>query len=158
MKHITILILIALLAACAAPTALAPATSAPVPAQVTPTLSALASVPAPAVAYHGDDARSVTVQAGDVVTIHNPDFSRGYTFTIVQISANGITVTTNEPNVTIRNNGGAMPSFIHATESYATGYELPIDWARFTPLEHTAVVQTYSMQPGGTVVREGDQN
>jgi hypothetical protein len=49
-----------------------------------------------------------------------------------------------------------MPYFIHATESYATGYELPIGWARFTPREKTPVVQTYSMQPGGTIVRDQD--
>ena len=54
---------------------------------------------------------------------------------------------------TIRDNGGEMPYFLHNTESMAQGFELPICWARFTPLEKTPVVQTYSMQPGATVVR-----
>lgn len=155
MNRCMIILLALALAACGAPTALAPASA---PEQPTATPSALASVPAPAVAYHGDTANSITVQAGDAVTIHNPDFSRAYTFTIVQIGANGITVATDEPGVEIRDNGGAMPFFIHDPESHATGYELPIGWARFTPLEHTAVVQTYSMQPGGSVTRQGDQN
>jgi hypothetical protein len=74
----------------------------------------------------------------------------------VAISATGITVATNEPNITIRDNGSKMPYFIHTTESYKTGYELPIGWARFTPLEKTPVVQTYSMQPGGLIVRNQD--
>ncbi len=124
--------------------------------------------------YTGDSENSATVKAGDVVTINNPDFSRGYTFTIVSIDTksdyaitnpklNGqpesgvwetghITVSTNEPDVIIRGNGSKEPYFIHVTESYATGYELPIGWARFTPLEKTPVVQQYSMQSGGSVV------
>lgn len=106
--------------------------------------------------YEGDRQNSITVKAGDVVTVRNPDFSRGFTFKIVSIEPGHITVATDEPNVTIRDNGGAFPYFLHATESMATGYELPIGWARFTPLEKTPVVQTYSMQPGGTVVRRQD--
>ena len=106
--------------------------------------------------YEGDRDNSITVKAGDVVTIHNPDFSRGYTFAIVSITEGHITVSTNEPNVTIRDNGGKMPIFFHSTESYAKGVELPIGWARFTPREKTPVVQTYSMQPGASVARGQD--
>jgi len=159
------LITLVLLAACAAPTALQtgrPATPAPRLPRLTVARQAAKPTPAPlaniqgAHSYEGDTDNSITVGVGDVFTIHNPDFSRGYTFRIVAISAMGITVATDEPNITIRDNGGKMPYFIHTTESYKTGYELPIGWARFTPLEKTPVVQTYSMQPGGFIVRNQD--
>ena len=104
-------------------------------------------------AYEGDRQNSITVQAGDIVTCTNPDFSQPYTFKIMSIEPGHITVVADDPNITIRDNGGEMPYFLHNTESMAQGFELPICWARFTPLEKTPVVQTYSMQPGATVVR-----
>lgn len=177
MRTLTALLIALLaLAACGAPVSVPPpaqndVSQAVVPAKPTPdhtgaTTNAGTVVPSQpneagtvgAHSYEGDSANSITVQAGDVFTIRNPDFSRGYAFRIVSIEPGSITVATDEPGVTIKDNGTEMPYFIDDAHSMDTGYELPIGWARFTPREKTPVVQTYSMQPGGTVAREGDEN
>lgn len=106
--------------------------------------------------YEGDRANSVTVQAGDVLTIHQPDYPQSYTLRIESVSTTGIIVATDDPNVEIRDNGSAMVRLFDKRYPNMLGYDVPIGFARFTPLEHTPVVQTYSMQPGGTVAKEGD--
>lgn len=124
-----------------APTVYIPPINAP-PVVVTPTASG--------------SANSLPVQVGDTVIITNPDYQRDYVFRIVAISGEGITVETTESGVEIRNNGTALVSFYDPAHSRDTGYELPIGWARFTPDDHTPVVQAYSMKPG--VLVQGDQN
>jgi hypothetical protein len=154
-----------LLAGCGTPVAIQSGQSFTLPRQPTAIIAALSpTAPAPtaraqnqgAHSYEGDAPNSITIAPGDLFTIHNPDFSRGYTFRVVAISDSGITVATDEPNVTIAHNGGVMPYFIHTTESYASGYELPIGWVRFTPREHRPVAQTYSAQGSGTIERSQD--
>jgi hypothetical protein len=163
LRFIAALIAVMLLAACGTPVAVQTSQSFTAPRQPTAFVANL--IPAAPTArttnqdahsYEGDAANSVTIVPGDVFTIHNPDFSRGYTFRIIAIGDSGITVATDEPNVTITHNGGAMPYFIHTIESYASGYELPIGWVRFTPREHRPVAQTYSAQGSGTIERSQD--
>lgn len=165
LRFVAALFALALLAGCGTPVAMQAGQSFTAPHQPTAIIRALTpTIPAPtaraqnqgAHSYEGDASNSITIAQGDVFTIHNPDFSRGYTFRIVAINDSGITVATDEPNVTITHNGGEMPYFIHTIESYASGYELPIGWVRFTPREHRPVAQTYSTQGSGTIERRQD--
>src|SRR4051794_4463776 len=96
-------IALVLLAGCGTPVAVQTSQSFTVPRQPTAFVATLApTARAPTAAapsqgvhsYEGDDSNSMTIAPGDVFTIHNPDFSRGYTFRIVAIGDSGITAAT----------------------------------------------------------------
>lgn len=158
MRVAGITVALALLAACAETQSLParPAPSAvPSPAAAAPTMPATnAQQPH---AYEGDMANSITIQAGDVFTIHNPDFDTDYRFKVGSVTADTITITCDDPSVQITDVGFDDGKGLLLAFSLDGTFTRPIGWARFTPAEHIPVVQFYSIAAGGWIQRTGDE-
>lgn len=88
--------------------------------------------------YEGDSQHSITITPGATVTVENKYLGGIYTFQ-VQIGADqGIHVTSNSPNVYVRNNGTGLVSLVDNKDP-----NHPIVWVRYTPNERILVAQFY---------------